>query len=156
MANIEEQDKSEIQKYTTPEIESDEPEYYGGGYDEYVYEDDHESFEEYEARIDSYFGRTKKSRSEIPIEELTDFALEELFFDRQKLFYSDGHFYRIVRYHLELIDKDKFEALILHVLRNEFRRIGKKSRIKAVADLIRMKWPDEFPSIDFNKRLVAF
>jgi P4 family phage/plasmid primase-like protien len=157
MANIDEQDNSQIKDYGTYRIETDQ--YYipfGECYGDYLYEDDHESFEEYEARIDSYFGKTKKSRSEIPIEELTDFALEELFFDRQKLFYSDGHFYRIVRYHLELIDKDKLEALILHVLRNEFRRIGKKSRIKAVADLIRMKWPDEFPSINFNKRLVAF
>lgn len=66
MANIDEQDNSQIKDYGTYRIETDQ--YYipfGECYGDYLYEDDHESFEEYEARIDSYFGKTKKSRSEI-------------------------------------------------------------------------------------------
>lgn len=174
MTNIEDQDKSEIQKDTMPEMESDEPEYYDEYYEDdedNEYQDDYEdcdNFEDYKANLDSdndsplvpvpalQNEKPKECCSEIPIEELTDFALEELFYERQRLCYSDGQFYRIVHNHLELIDKGKLEELVLDVLRDEFRRIGKRSRIKAVTDLIRMRRADEFPGIDFNKRQVAF
>ena len=139
MSNIEEQDMNGIQTETT-HIDSDDK-----GHD---------------ATIDpaptSQSEKQKEFHSEIPVNELTEVKLEELFFERQVLLYSDGQLYVKVHNHLEIVKKRELEALVYSVLRNEFRRIGKRSKIRAVADLIKLKLPFEFPGIDYSMRLVAF
>ncbi len=100
--------------------------------------------------------KQKEFHSEIPVKELTEVKLEELFFERQVLLYSDGQLYVRIYNHLETVNRSELEALVYSVLRNEFRRIGKRSKIRAVADLIKLKMPFEFPWIDYSRRLVAF
>lgn len=160
MANIEGQDKNDIMNDTASiesDLSSDSEEYYTSVKSEQLDDDyDNDDNITMPPTQTSQSEKQKEFHSEIPVKELTDFVLEKLFFERQKLYYSDGCLYRQVGSHLELISKNKLEALVLEVLNDEFTRIGKRSRIKAVSDLIMLRSNASFININRDRKLIAF
>ena len=92
----------------------------------------------------------------LPPKELNDFLLEQLFYARQHLYYLDGSIFARYGNHLEVIPDSKLESLVLSVLNDKFRLIGKRSRVKSVADLIRLRDPSYFTNILSDYKVVAF
>ncbi len=88
--------------------------------------------------------------------DLNDFLLEQLFYARQKLYYLDDGLYMRRCNHLEAIPDSKLESLVLSVLDDKFRLIGKRSRVKSVADLIRLRDSKDFISIPSDNKFIAF
>lgn len=88
--------------------------------------------------------------------ELDDFLLEQLFYARKQLYYLDGNLYVRNGYHIEPVPDGKLESLVLSVLDDKFRLIGKRSRVKSVADLIRLRNPKDFINIPPDNKIIAF
>lgn len=87
---------------------------------------------------------------------ITEFNLEKLFYLRKSLYILDGQLYMRVKNHLEEIPDNKLETVVLSVLDDKFQLIGKRSKIKAVADLIRLRTPDYFRPVDYSHKQLAF
>lgn len=92
----------------------------------------------------------------LPPKELNDFLLEQLFYTRKQLYYLDGNLYVRNGYHIEPVPDGKLESLVLSVLDDKFRLIGKRSRVKSVADLIRLRNPKDFINIPPDNKIIAF
>ncbi len=91
----------------------------------------------------------------LPPKELNDFLLEQLFYARKQLYCLDGNLYVRNGYHIEPVSDSKLESLVLSVLDDKFRLIGKRSRVKSVADLIRLRDPNDFINISPDNKIIA-
>ncbi len=91
----------------------------------------------------------------LPPKELNDFLLEQLFYTRKQLYCLDGNLYVRNGYHIEPVSDSKLDSLVLSVLDDKFRLIGKRSRVKSVADLIRLRDPNDFINISPDNKIIA-
>ena len=92
----------------------------------------------------------------LTLNELNDFVLEQLFYFRQRLYCYDGHLFIRSGNHLEELSNEKIECQVLSILRDKFVMIGKRSRAKAVSDLIRLCGRENAMEISFDKKIIAF